>query len=407
MFRTLPPAGHGISLSQILRAFPGEQRRSFQQSRFAPFPHCLYVSSGTAALYLSLKTARRRSARTQVLLPAYSCPSLLAAVVAAGLEPALCDVRPNSFQLDTDQLSRLVSEKTLAVIAVHLFGLTENIQTLRSCLGDGEVMLIEDAAQSFGNTITADEIRPGSPGDEAPVAPLESFGDLGVLSFGRGKPLSALEGGAVLVRDADLYQQARAEYELLSSSYPLQSRFGYLVKLALYSLLFPPSRYWVPASMPWLGLGETRFDSNLNVKKARPLALSLVGTLLERFELLQQARIRRVRAYSEVLAPFRELLAFVPFEGKEDAPAALLRYPVIFKKKRNRDIVLERLRSRGLGATGMYPAPLNELPGTAAYFTHSPSCPSAKFVSERILTLPVHDYVTDNDICNIAKSFSL
>jgi dTDP-4-amino-4,6-dideoxygalactose transaminase len=56
------------------------------------------------------------------------------------------------------------------------------------------------------------------------------------------------------------------------------------------------------------------------------------------------------------------------------------------------------LKKRGLGATGSYPVPLNELPGAADYFDRKEVYPNAKYISERIMTLPLHEYVTERDI---------
>jgi perosamine synthetase len=85
---------------------------------------------------------------------------------------------------------------------------------------------------------------------------------------------------------------------------------------------------------------------------------------------------------------------------------ALLRYPVILRSSRHRDSLLERLQAVGLGATGMYPAPLHEIPGTSSYFDQRADCPAAKALSQRILTLPLHEHVAREDVVKIAMEFS-
>ena len=65
--------------------------------------------------------------------------------------------------------------------------------------------------------------------------------------------------------------------------------------------------------------------------------------------------------------------------------------------------MLAHLKSKGLGATGRYPVPLDEQEGVAPYLKSTESYPIAKFISERILTLPLHEYITLSDVERIAK----
>jgi dTDP-4-amino-4,6-dideoxygalactose transaminase len=94
---------------------------------------------------------------------------------------------------------------------------------------------------------------------------------------------------------------------------------------------------------------------------------------------------------------------FVLLPESSDNRIALLRYPLILKSKEKRDRILEELKRRGLGATGSYPVPLNEQPGAAVYFDGKESYPNAKYVSERILTLPLHEHVKGSDIENMIE----
>jgi dTDP-4-amino-4,6-dideoxygalactose transaminase len=111
------------------------------------------------------------------------------------------------------------------------------------------------------------------------------------------------------------------------------------------------------------------------------------------------------RIYRESLDRFREDFAYMPECDDNDDHIALLRFPLIFKKKERRDSVLGKLRAAGLGATGMYPAPLNEISGTKSYLPDNEVFPEAKSISERILTLPIHEYVNARDIQKIKKVF--
>jgi perosamine synthetase len=366
------------------------------------------VSSGTAALYLSLQAIAYRSSRKQVILPAYTCPSLLAAVVKANLEPVLCDLKPNTFQIDPEQISAKLGENTLGIIAVHLFGLPENIAEIKKRVQDKHIAIIEDAAQAFGNSFTSDMISKLS-GSTVSGTPHEimfgSMGDIGIASFGRGKPLSLLEGGAVLVNNSDLRERIKTMHDLIDGPVTVFSRLSYVAKLIVYSIFFHPSLFWIPANIPGLRIGETHFSLDFVMEKNNRIMISIGNIIAARLNEIRQTRLHVARIYRESLDWFREDFAYIPECDDNDNHIALLRFPLIFKKKGRRDYVLGKLRAAGLGATGMYPAPLNEISGTASHLPDSEVFPEAKSISERILTLPIHEYVNARDIQKIRKVF--
>jgi perosamine synthetase len=403
MFNSLPPAGHKIHVADICRAaFQNPKEGLALKDLFFESPHFL-VSSGTAALALSLKAIGHSSLKRQVILPAYTCPSLLAAVVKAGLEPVLCDMQPNSFQIDTRKLSSLIKEKTLCVIAVHLFGLPENIPEIRKILESNQVILIEDAAQAFGNSFPSSM----TPDPETPhPCLLGSMGDIGILSFGRGKPLSALDGGAILVNNADLYEHVKTEYEPIDGSDAFLSSVAYLTKIMLYSIFFRPSLYWMPAKMPGLKIGETHFSLDFSVEKINHYTINMGNILMRRFQEIREVHLNLANIYRESLSGFKDDFAYIPEQTYEDDRIALLRFPIIFKEKETRNRILERLKNEGLGATGMYPASLNKIEGTTPYLLSDDVFPAAQSIAERILTLPLHEHVSADHIERITRVFS-
>ena len=108
--------------------------------------------------------------------------------------------------------------------------------------------------------------------------------------------------------------------------------------------------------------------------------------------------------YRKRLDGFREAFSYFPdFEGEN---IALLRFPLIFKEAAARDRILDELQRRGLGATGSFPVPLNDLEGACNYLDRDEKFSNATGISQRILTLPLHQYVTPDDIVRISKVFS-
>jgi len=394
--RNLPPAGHSIPLRAILSSFLRKEKSRDLLKGFFPGRRVFWVNSGTAALTLSLKAISLTSNRKKVILPAYSCPSVLASVIKAGLQPVLCDVNLNDFNLKTENLKLKICEDTLAVVAVHLFGIPENIFDLRELTQKKGVVLVEDAAQAFGNKILLNSFSPNT--HNLPLNTnqyLGSFGDIGILSFGRGKPLSMLRGGAVLVNNSEFEEVIRKEYGSLPPELS-PSFFGYFLNLIAYSTFFHPNLYWIPQRLPWLKLGETIFSLDFEVRKLNSNVLELGKNLILNFEKVRKRRGDLAKIYREKLGKIKEEFLYFP-EVNEEA-MSLLRFPLVLRRKEKRDPILNILREKGLGATGMYPVPLNEQRGIPKDLFKGESYPNAKHHSERILTLPLHEHVSINDI---------
>lgn len=364
-----------------------------------------WVNSGTAALTLSLKAISIDSSRRKVILPAYSCPSVLASVIKAGLQPVLCDVAPNGFQMDLDKLKTLIGSDTLALIAVHLFGIPENIIFLRELTEREDTVLIEDAAQAFGNKIIFNSSSLLNTHNVSLNSNqyLGSFGDIGILSFGRGKPLSVLGGGAVLINNERYREAIHVLYSSLSERNYTPSNPFYFLNFLMYSIFYSPNLYWIPQSIPWLKLGETIFSIDFEISRINPHALRIGQALIKEFEKIRKTRDRIAIAFKDRLDNICEASVYIPEWDNENI--SLLRFPIILKKREKRDQILFELKKRGLGATGMYPVPLNEQEGIPKELFRGENFPNAKHHSERILTLPLHEYVSIKDIDLICEVF--
>jgi dTDP-4-amino-4,6-dideoxygalactose transaminase len=147
-------------------------------------------SSGTAALLLALR-ALGIGAGDEVVLPTYVCRNVLDAIAATGAEPSFADVDELGL-LTTSTVRSALSPRTRAVIAVHLFGNSCDVEGLRT-LG---YPVIEDACQAVGLE---------SHGKKA-----GSRGDLGILSFHATKMLTTGEGGMLVSTNATLLEKARS-----------------------------------------------------------------------------------------------------------------------------------------------------------------------------------------------------
>jgi len=182
MFYRLAPAGNKITCGSKVSS-NNSWFNSFLQQAF-------FFNSGAASLSAAVLAAMNHLGKdaAEVILPAYACPELVGAVLYAGATPVLIDLEANSPWLDLDALSAAVTENTVAVIAVNLFGIPERFGKIRSTLHKRNVYVIEDSAQGF----------PESGGFDS------SHSDMVIFSFGRGKPVSLLGGGAVVINQPEL-----------------------------------------------------------------------------------------------------------------------------------------------------------------------------------------------------------
>jgi len=188
--RTLPPAAAPLLPSDLLSGVKGiifgsRQVEGLRQElrEFFDKEHCFLVSSGKAALTLILMGLKElHPDRDQVLLPAFACYSVPSAIVRAGLQIQLCDIDLKTLDYDFDLLEeKLKNPRLLCVMSVHLFGLPSDVERIRRMRQDSDITIVEDAAQAMGG--------------EWEGRKLGTQGDVGFFSLGRGKALTAVEGG--------------------------------------------------------------------------------------------------------------------------------------------------------------------------------------------------------------------
>lgn len=175
---------HGGGISQL-----EDRLGAVFQSEFV-----LTCGSGTFAVELAMR-GLNIGAGDEVILAAYDYPGNLLCVYAVGAHPVLVDVAAANWNLCLDALAQAVSARTKAVIASHLHGGLVPMRRLMAWAAAHNLAVIEDAAQCPGALI--DGRRAGT------------WGDVGTLSFGGSKLLTAGRGGAVLTQQAGVFQRLR------------------------------------------------------------------------------------------------------------------------------------------------------------------------------------------------------
>jgi len=385
--RTLSPTASPLCPADLWRGLKGFlagekylRRLEEEITEYFGVRRAWFTSSGKAALYVILRALRSlKPDRTQVLIPAYTCFSVPSAIVRAGLEVALCDVDASSLDFDEALLRKSINEKTLCVVPNHLFGIPSAMGGIMELCRDRDVFVVEDAAQAMGGRCDG--------------RPLGTIGDVGFFSLGRGKPGSCGSGG-IIVTTSDVIAGA-IEREFSPLPFPGgASQVGEYLKAAAMSLFIHPLLYSLPAALPFLHLGRTVFDSRFPVMRFSSMQAGLCMTWRRRLETAMSVRRRQA-------AMLRRTLDAARIAGDRSS-ASYLRLPFMTESRERRQMICSTAKKRGLGITGMYPSPINEIPRIAHRFAGL-TFPAARLVADRLITLPLHRYVRDRDRDEMAR----
>jgi dTDP-4-amino-4,6-dideoxygalactose transaminase len=381
----IAPAGTPISLSEVVQSvFTGSAQDSaldelsrMLASQFS-VPHAWPVSSGRAAMTILLRAmsdTRGADKRREVLIPAYTCYSVPAAIERAGLRPRLCDVDPVTLGIDCRRLADRDFRNVLSVVSANLFGMPNDLARIEAICRAHGVFMLDDAAQALGSSLDGRAVG--------------SFGSAGLTSFDRGKVISTIQGGAILASEGALATRLAATYVKLESS-GFRDRMANLLKMFGYAMFLRPTLYGIVHRFPMSGLGQTNYDTSFPIGRLTGAQASLAVRLLRRLEHLSSARRVNAERFARALGDLDGVTFIRPVAG---AVAAYTRFPLRLATRRQRDQAIATLLKAGIGATAFYPQALCDVPQVVAKLpAEDRHMPCARAVADTILTLPTHPY---------------
>lgn len=308
------------------------------------------------------------------MVPAYTCWSVPAAVVRAGLRVRTVDVDPDSLDLDGESLDRVDPRGLVAAVGAHLFARSCDLERMTDRFGGEEIPVIEDAAQAWPKDINARVHAT-------------------VLSFARGKPLALGGGGAILFPSA-----AR-----LDSGATAPGGWDRAIALVATELLARPAWYRIPAAVPWLGIGTTVYDPRFDLTQRfyrwqGALGMDLLAKLDD-----------MVRVRSRNAGRVRDAVSCCP-GWRLPAPASMagpIRCPALAPSRSERDRMVNELRRLGVSASPMYPGTILDIPALRQHLSNpAERAPGARAIAERLLTLPVHPGLQERDVDLICSVFT-
>jgi len=354
-----------------------------------------WYGSGTMALAVAVKAAcvNVKSGNPKVVLAAYGCPDLVAAIRFAGATPHYVDLEIDRLNMDPVQLRRVLEEDRdiCAIIGSDLFGVSENWEVLKSSCPEPRPVLIQDCAQSLQSKLAFRD---------------NLHGDVVVFSFGRGKPLCLLGGGALLVADSVPCDIANALQLANHGTDESRVRFSKF-KMAFYNFLINPRLYSLLAMVMGKRLGEIRYIPLLSVERMSMITASDVDAAVEWFWSNHADNFAALfTALLPILQDFGdEISTLIPTETEKEGERIFLRMPLLIRSPEMRDELIRELIANGISATTMYKRVLPDIVGPQDVPVKKDDHPVARHLADRLVTLPVHSRLSRRDIKLISKVF--
>ena len=270
----------------------GQEEKDFEQE-FATYcgqPYGVGVNSGTDALYLAL-SAIGVEPGDEVILPSFTFVATALCISYTGANPVCVDVEDTTYNLDPEKLEAAITDKTKAIIVVHLYGQPANMNEINAIAKKHGIKVIEDACQAHGSHYNGNKVG--------------SLGDIGCFSFYPTKSLGAFgDGGAVVTADKEVYERI-----LMLRDYGRQGRYEHKIK---------------------------GYNSRLDTVQAVVLSAKL-----KHLDDWNAMRLKQGQRYCEQLKDVDDLK--LP-EIKSDRGHVFQTFAVMFKE---RDRVLEALKEKG------------------------------------------------------------
>ncbi len=329
----------------------------------------LLTDSGTSALILALRATVPPGGT--VAYPGYACVDLTSAAVGAGVKVRLYDLDPETLSPDLESVRRVIQRGVDAIVVAHLYGYPADVGAVQALAADQGIPVIEDAAQGAGGTLHGKR--------------LGSIGSIAILSFGRGKGMTAGSGGALLARtpaSAEWMRRTRKTLETPSRG------GGEIVGLAAQWLLTHPLLYRLPATLPALKLGEMVYKPPRPPRTMRLSALAVLQTALQTDEGEIHARYARASDLLSRINGTSHLRAVSPVAGGKPG---FLRLALV-------DAVGDAAPQVRLGAVRGYPMTLEQHDQLRPLLAPGEQAGSgSEFLRDRLFTVPTHSRVAASD----------
>jgi len=308
--------------------------------------HAVGVGSGTDALVLALR-ALDVGPGDEVIVPTYTFFATAEAVMLVGATPVFVDIEPATYGIDVEQVRKKISNRTKAIIAVHLFGHPADMAALLECAREHGLRVIEDNAQAIGA-----EYRGQKTG---------SLGDVGCLSFFPSKNLGAYgDAGMVVTNNAEAAERVR-----------MLRTHGWRKKY------FPEC---------------VGYNSRLDELQA-----AILRVKLRHLDVWNEDRRRLAAVYDRAFTG-------TDVVGPREVPGSKHVYHLYVIRVEGRDQVQRFLKTRGIASAVYYPQPVHALEACRGCRGADDDYPEAERFTREGLAIPLYPELTANDVSLIGAT---
>ena len=310
------------------------------------------LSNGSVALDIAFEILNLQE-DDEVIVPAFTIISCLAAIVRSGARPVFCDVDPVSWNMRIDDVESKFTPQTKAVLMVHTYGLASDAVEIRDFCSDKNIYLIEDAAEAHGQIINKEKCG--------------SFGDISTFSFYANKHITTGEGGAILSDNSEFIKKGR---QLINLDFNNTERFKH------------NNLYW---------------NHRISGLQAA-LGISQINGL----EKVIKKKINQGRIYEKLLEDYKDIISIQPstFKGVDNHYWV---FGILLKKEGIRDKLIKELLNEGIETRPFFwPLHLqNALP--KKFFQKDLKLESSENLGRNGLYIPIGNHISEADQRRIIK----
>ena len=309
--------------------------------------YTLGVSSGTSALHLALK-AYNIGPGDEVIVPVNTFIATSEAVSSVGATPVFIDINEDTYTIDVDKISELITKKTKAILPVHLYGQPADMDPILDIANKNGLVVIEDAAQAHCAEYKGKSIP---------------YGDTACFSFFPGKNLGAYgDAGAVVTKNEEVYKKI---YMLRDHGREPGQKYKSTIE----------------------GFGH-RLDT---------IQAAILNIKLKYITQWTERRRANAKKYNELLADTGCITPVEPEYSKHV-------YHLYVIRSKHRDILSAKLHELGISTGIHYPIPLHLQPAYSYLGLSEGSFPVTEKTTKEILSLPMYPELSIDQISFITES---
>lgn len=327
----------------------GEEEKDFeaQFARYCDAKYAVGVNSGTDALYLALAALDIKPG-DEVIVPSFTFIATALCISYTGAKPVFVDVEDQTYNMDSDQLKKAITDKTKVIMPVHIYGQPANMDEINKIAQERNIAVVEDACQAHGSTYKGKKVG--------------SLGDIACFSFYPTKSLGGFGDGGMIVSDnINIDEKTK-----MLRDYGRQGRYDHKIK---------------------------GFNSRLDTVQAVVLAAKL-----KHLDQWNKMRNDNAAYYCELL---KDVDGVVTPLIKDDRTHVFQTFAV---RLQNRDKICDELKKKGVGVLIHYPIPVHLQEAYADLGYKKGDLPVSEQLADEVLSLPMFPHMNKNQIEYVCES---